>query len=209
MWPTLLSNEFIDRVPSVLTGESGPFGRSAAKLLELLTVVVLCPASLTMGPLPSAAVTGLLVVMMVLTNLVLHAWSSLTKSRGEHAGLNRMVDGDGDGDGARAALGVKRHLWMVLLAALNALAEESVSRGLFMYTLHELGWSKREANLIQAVQFGCAVSLRRAHLRGISVDPSTPTRHGPPPLPPSHPPPARLLSCSTITGFQVAGPGLD
>eukprot|EP00622_Pseudochattonella_farcimen_P000687 FR735236.1.p1 GENE.FR735236.1~~FR735236.1.p1 ORF type:complete len:142 (+),score=14.21 FR735236.1:494-919(+) len=93
-------------------------------------------------------VLGILGIGIVLTNAVLHFWSALTRSRGSHDGMNRMVDQ------ASPSLSFANHLYMMVLAVSNAWCEEAVSRGLFMYQLERHGLPPPAANVIPAAGFG-------------------------------------------------------
>ena len=83
-------------------------------------MVVLCPKSLQLGPLPSLGVALVVAAGSVLTAGVLLIWAALLKTRGSHGGVNRMVDG--------GVSGVVQHARLGLLAVANALAEEVCGR---------------------------------------------------------------------------------
>jgi membrane protease YdiL (CAAX protease family) len=156
-WPSLLLPSERLRLPPWVSGESGPFGKNAGKLLELGVCVLLGRPFLRLGTLtPSirgahgdwmamAVVVG---CGSVVVAAVLYAWSWLTRSRGLHHGVNAMRDQQACATAAAAdhqrsedsgvVMLLRQHTTLIMFAFTNALCEEVVARGLFLGALAAL-----------------------------------------------------------------------
>jgi Type II CAAX prenyl endopeptidase Rce1-like len=168
-------------VPSFIR-HGGPLGRGCSKLVEAVGGLLLLRLQqqqqqqhhhhqttssttdndddlnfLLLGPLPTIRVLLLVLFLSLLTIGVLWTWSLICKTRGNHKGVNDMVQSY-----QGRALLVKEHLTLVFLATVNAACEEVASRGLWRIEFHRCfrivvdDPNKRllYSNLCQAVVFG-------------------------------------------------------
>lgn len=158
-WPRLVPAGVIERLPEWFVGFSGPFGFGCGKGCEFLGAWLLLglwegepwPQALHLGRLPSVrALLGVL-ALAAGVNVVLAVWSRHGRGyRGDHASLHRLVDNSVD-----RPLTMVEHGGLALLALGNAVFEEGVSRGFFMFELRQRGQlSPHMANLVQAAAFG-------------------------------------------------------
>jgi membrane protease YdiL (CAAX protease family) len=93
--------------------------------------------------------------------LVLHLWSSLFRSRGQHAGLAYMTRETSKAHADEAGgLSLRMHLMLALLGLANGICEECVSRGFWYVELQRGGLGARGADFVQCAAFGIA------HLQG-------------------------------------------
>lgn len=118
---------------------------------------------LILGSLPTIRVLFIVGLLSMLTNFVLWLWSRTLKTRGNHAGVNDMVQSS-----KGRTLFLKERLTLVFLATVNAACEEVTSRGLWrmefhrhILLLHEHHHDSATAthrrlysNLYQAIVFG-------------------------------------------------------
>ena len=108
------------------------------------------PKPLQLGPLPKLTILMLVLLMSMLVNHALSLWSNIQKSRGDHSEVNAMVESS-----IGRSLTLKEHIKILSLAVLNAVCEEVVSRGFFMYEFLHVGHTSTwGANLGQAIAFG-------------------------------------------------------
>lgn len=211
-WPTIIGAERFQELPAWIQGQAGPFGPNCYKLVELLVVLLINPASLALWPSSSSPTSGdpsayvhlkslsggsdigaaaivcaILCVLCAGTAVVLEIWSTYLKSTGKHTGVKEMVRDTGsssDGKGL-SATPVATLVSLSLFAVGNALCEEAVSRGLFFAELQATGlYNDNIVNVIQSVSFGAA------HWHGI---PSGYVRH----------PRCALLSVCKLTTIYV------
>lgn len=158
-WPKLLSKSTLAKMPKWLTGEAGPYGYGAGKFCEVICAYSLLsirysstttPEAFELGPMPSRNAILLVLLLSVGVNLVLSLWSKLTQSKGNHSGVNAMVE---KSIGRR--IGLVEHLHLGSLAFGNAICEEVVSRGFFYYEFVQSAKMTRDvANVAQAAAFG-------------------------------------------------------
>jgi membrane protease YdiL (CAAX protease family) len=87
-------------------------------------------------------------VFAIMVNLVLSLWSSYTQSRGDHSGVNDMVQ---DSRGRR--LTPREQMNLLFLAIINAFCEEVASRG-FWRAEFQKHLSVNAANVVQSIIFG-------------------------------------------------------
>jgi membrane protease YdiL (CAAX protease family) len=211
-WPTIIGAERFQELPAWIQGQAGPFGPNCYKLVELLVVLLINPASLALWPSSSSPTSGdpsayvhlkslsggsdigaaaivcaILFVLCAGTAVVLEIWSTYLKSTGKHTGVKEMVRDTGsssDGKGL-SATPIATLVSLSLFAVGNALCEEAVSRGLFFAELQATGlYNDNIVNVIQSVSFGAA------HWHGI---PSGYVRH----------PRCALLSVCKLTTIYV------
>jgi membrane protease YdiL (CAAX protease family) len=133
----------------------GPLGPGCSKIVELATGCLLWRMTykrlpLKLGPLPSFWTWSIVLLLSAVTNLVLSLWSQQNKSRGDHSGVNSMVESS-----RGRLLSLKEHLQLLVWAILNAICEEVASRGLWMQEFILRGrLSSLHANVLQAISFG-------------------------------------------------------
>ena len=144
----------------------GPLGFGYAKVCEVICAwyllsssvvgdsskdpIPFVPVAFDLGPLPSATSISAVCILSMISNEILALWSKLVRSRGSHSGVNAMVH-----DTIGRQLTISEHLRIFGFAVLNAICEELISRGFFMYELLHVGQtSKLQANLGQAIAFG-------------------------------------------------------
>mmetsp|Transcript_5427 Transcript_5427/g.7100 ORF Transcript_5427/g.7100 Transcript_5427/m.7100 type:complete len:274 (+) Transcript_5427:51-872(+) len=132
----------------------GPLGRGCSKLIQVLVAIVLWRyfhqewPDIQLGPLPGVgALTGV-AILSVTVNIVLQVWSKFAKTRGDHAGVNDMVESTHG-----RALSLEEHFQILFLAMVNGTCEEITSRWFWMA---EFGiyLTPTAANLAQAAVFG-------------------------------------------------------
>ena len=128
-WPYLVPLPVRVRLPSVIIGSSGPFGRGSFKLLELLMVALVAPQALHFGPLPKLWMCGCVLLLSAVVAVVLHLHSTIMQTRGEHSGLASLAAETSSQD-RRERLGWRLHLYLAVLGLANGIAEEAVSRGI-------------------------------------------------------------------------------
>ena len=134
----------------------GPFGQGCSKIVEVLTAIGLWRLvhsswpSLPVGPLLDYDWTVWigLIVFSASVNVVLWGWSTITKSRGNHDGVNDMVHRT---QGRSLSIREQAILW--ILAFLNGTCEEITSRRFWMSEFQNYV-SPTMANLAQAAVFG-------------------------------------------------------
>ena len=140
---------------------AGPFGKGYTKISSIAAAyglwlaarrfqVVAAPTNpMQMGPWPpDRNLLFIVVILSTQVNCVLSLWSTIWQSRGRHRGVEQMVDS------MPRRLTWKYHLYLVLLATINALCEEGESRGFWRSEYELAGLSRRDSNLAQALFFG-------------------------------------------------------
>ena len=166
-WPKLFGKK--ENLPFWLQKlvEGGPLGAGCAKLVHSALGVFLAacwnPAMLrfcTVGSLwPNSWLPAVVAGVSLVVNGILFGWSTWQKSRGDHDGVNRMVDSTIGSD-----LSMKEKFRLFVWAAVNATAEEVAARGLqraeFETLLVPYGSDNSNpllvSNLAQAIVFGMA-----------------------------------------------------
>eukprot|EP00977_Amphora_coffeiformis_P011143 scaffold2657_cov89-Amphora_coffeaeformis.AAC.37 len=168
LWPKLLGKK--ENLPLWLQtlADGGPLGAGCAKVVHSAMGVILVawwnPEMLhfcTIGPLwPTPWLPAVVAGVSLAVNGVLYAWSAWQKSRGDHDGVNRMVEST-----VGRALSLKEKSRLFVWAAVNAAAEELAARGLQRAEFEALfslpsGSENKNAlltsNLAQASVFGIA-----------------------------------------------------
>ena len=158
IWRSILLM-FVSRLPPLLRGDVGPFGKDASKISTLIAVFTLKPMCLSITfnrdeNISSDNIKILLIVTIIIcvaTTIVLELWSRIMKSTGRHEGISnlaRLSKNQGLSPSVIATTAA--------LAAGNALCEEAEFRGLFMSELEAVGWSISVSNIIQSISFGIA-----------------------------------------------------
>lgn len=154
-WPLLLERH----VPRILV-TGGPLGPSCKKVLEVIAGLTLWrifrgtwPPLVWLGDTTSSSLSWQLGVVVLLlsgaVNLVLWLWSTLTKSRGNHRGVNDMVK-----PSVGRRLSLVEHAKLLAWAVINAICEEVTARGLWRTEFELVGIHKLHSNLCQAIIFG-------------------------------------------------------
>ena len=137
--------------------QGGPLGHGCSKIVEVITVIILWKLAypqedlpLSVGLWPSFLSCVLVLMLAVTTNLVLTLWSSYHHSRGDHVGVNAMVQSS-----MGRTLTVLEHARLAMLGIINAVAEELSSRGFWLHEFVRRGdLSFHQANMCQAISFG-------------------------------------------------------
>jgi membrane protease YdiL (CAAX protease family) len=148
-WPLLWKKS-----PKALA-HGGPLGMGCGKLVEVLVAIFLWRLvqdewpTISMGPLPGIPAWLGMFVLSAGVNLVLQLWSSTLKSRGDHSGVNDMVEST-----QGRALSRNEHIQIFGLALLNGACEEITSRWFWMAEFQRYTTSTQYANLVQAAVFG-------------------------------------------------------
>ena len=178
-WPYVFSTatsatESWSRRIVTMLHHGGPLGPGCSKLVETLTGIILY-AALHEGTMPPIVIFGpdfvsnvlfnkvvwiVLVIICVGVNVVMNLWSKLLQTRGNHNGVNDMVESTQNRD-----LSLKEKTCIFALALINATVEEITSRYFYMREFRncfkiefEQEFSSRDAqfygNLMQALVFG-------------------------------------------------------
>ncbi|KAI2500905.1 CAAX protease self-immunity [Fragilaria crotonensis] len=137
--------------------DGGPLGPGCGKAVEAWTGYWLWrfaypteSSPLTLGPWPSLVTWVIVAILCGLTNGILFLWSHRSQSRGNHVGVNTMVESS-RGRTLSHAENASLFAW----ALVNAICEEVVSRGFFLHEFKRRGgvtfW---QANVLQATSFG-------------------------------------------------------
>lgn len=129
--PTQLQKDDTTRKFGLLQSYSqGPLGPGASKVVEVLVATALWRWThdgewphITFGPIPSIKAWLILIGISLMVNLVLFLWSRMTRSCGDHSGVNRMVQST-----SGRKLTFDERCQFATLAILNATCEEITSR---------------------------------------------------------------------------------
>lgn len=163
-WPKLMPKSALGKLPKWLTGEAGPYGYGCGKFCEVICAYILLsiryqsdtkllgslPRAFELGPMPGHNAVLLVVVLSVGVNVVLSLWSYMTRSKGNHAGVDAMVK-----NSIGRQISIVEHIQLACLAFGNAVCEEAVSRGFFYFEfVGSAKLSPNVANIGQAVAFG-------------------------------------------------------
>jgi membrane protease YdiL (CAAX protease family) len=110
--------------------------------------------ALELGPLPDASVLLLVLLISAVVNLVLWLWSRSFVTRGNHDGVNQMVESS-----MGKSLSMKEHTGIAASAIANAICEEIMSRGLWRLEFArsvgvDAPMSLIQSNILQAAIFG-------------------------------------------------------
>ena len=140
----------------------GPLGFGYGKVCEVLCAAMLLYYSshdlsaFDLGPLPNASNVVLVIMISVATNQILSLWSlkqrqySHSNNHHHHVGVNEMVK-----DSIGRALTLREQVKIIWFAVTNAICEEMLSRGFFLFEFEHVGkLSFWNANIAQAVSFG-------------------------------------------------------
>jgi membrane protease YdiL (CAAX protease family) len=151
----------VSRWPAVVNRSSGalvhggPLGPGCFKFVEVLCGVALWRLinkewpGIKIGPLPSWQALVAVAILSGGVNLVLYRWSRFSKSRGDHRGVNEMVE-----TSIHRSLSFTEHVQILSLAFLNAICEETTSRFFWMAEFQKYTGSSIRSNFLQAVVFG-------------------------------------------------------
>jgi membrane protease YdiL (CAAX protease family) len=101
------------------------------------------------GPMPEWKIWVGIFLLSGGVNLVLYLWSHFTQSRGDHSGVNDMVE-----PSIGRALSWKEHLKILLLALVNSACEEVTSRFFWMAEFNKYLPASNIGNVCQSVVFG-------------------------------------------------------
>jgi hypothetical protein len=155
-WPLLWKNS-----PKAMA-HGGPLGMGCGKLVEVLVAILLWRGihdewpAISLGPLPGIPAWIGMFILSAGVNLVLRLWSTKLKSRGDHSGVNDMVEST-----QGRALSTNEHVQIFGLALLNGACEEITARWFWMaefqsYTTTTTSTTATHdyANLVQAAVFG-------------------------------------------------------
>jgi membrane protease YdiL (CAAX protease family) len=160
-WTIILAGQWtklpgIETVIPAFLIRGGPLGPGCGKVLEVLTGCLLWSYAypsealpIQLGPSPSLLTWVVVFMLSGLTNVILSLWSKQTKSRGDHAGVNTMVESS-----RGRVLSYHQHGQLLTWAIVNAICEEVASRGLWMHELARHLPSPMHANILQAISFG-------------------------------------------------------
>jgi len=146
--------KIIPNAPTFLV-QGGPFGKGCAKILEVVAAYILYTLSrgeappISLGPLPEWWVLLIVLGLSIINNAVLLLWSRLSQSRGDHEGVNAMVQ-----DSMGRKLSLREHGRLAILAILNATCEEVSSRGFWRNEFSRTGLNEWQSNFAQATIFG-------------------------------------------------------
>ena len=149
-WPFLFGKV----VPSMFV-HGGPLGNGCSKLVEVLVAISLWKIvyqewpRISLGPLPSLQSWIFIGIFSLLVNVVLQYWSVLTKSRGDHSGVNEMVQ-----ETQGRSLLLKEHLKLLGLGFFYVFCEEITSRWFWRHEFANYLPQPHYSNLAQAVVFG-------------------------------------------------------
>ena len=161
--PTMAVLKLWTKLPGVISVvpawviQGGPLGHGCSKIVEVITAAILWKLAyphedlpLSVGPWPSFLTCALVLMLAMTTNLVLTLWSSYHHSRGDHVGVNVMVQSS-----MGRTLTVQEHARLAMLGIINAIAEELSSRGFWLHEFVRRGnLSFHHANMCQAISFG-------------------------------------------------------
>jgi len=138
--------------------EGGPLGDGCEKVVKVVSGSLLWGLSSTaifpcsLGNLTSPALWIGVIFLSLATNGVLHLWSNIQKTRGDHHAIHDMVEAS-----INRELSVDEHVRLTIYAFLNAFCEELEYRGLWLAEFKLLGrLTPLQANFAQAVCFGVA-----------------------------------------------------
>lgn len=159
--------------PASRSIHGGPLGEGYFKLCDCLTglclwtishhssnhtLISLFPPYFYFGPLPKFWIWAVVFIFSLVVNIVLESWSVITRSRGSHSGVERMVN-----PSVGRNLTVTEHIYLLFMASTNAFCEEMTSRVLWR-SMFEMALSSEGSismaqvqtysNITQAAVFG-------------------------------------------------------
>lgn len=138
-----------------LLAHGGPLGKGCAKLVEVLVAIVLWRLlhqewpGLSLGPVPGIQAWVGISFLSIAVNTVLQLWSRQMQSRGDHKGVNEMVEST-----RGRPLSRNERVKILSLAFLNGACEEITSRWFWMAEFRTYLKEPHAANLAQAAVFG-------------------------------------------------------
>jgi hypothetical protein len=159
----MTSNHALSRIRRMLLSD-GPLGKGGYKVVQVLVAVMLWRwqrnewPDIRLGPLPTSILPYFILMVLSLgVNAVLYLWAKTTQSRGEHRGVNAMVQSS-----LRRDLTGTETVRYAFLALVNAFCEEVTSRWFWWHEFaHYYPSHPHLPNLAQAAVFGMW------HLHGI------------------------------------------